>query len=86
MRIRVRLAAEVDRLELAVDGPCELRDAGGAMLVSEPSRLGPQALSRVAEAHGLRFLDHTWPLDVVELVPALDGTLRLKLPGMNVFG
>jgi len=86
VRIRVRLAAEVDRLELAVDGPCEWRDIGGAVLVSEPSRLEPQLLSRVTEADGLRFLDRTWPLDAVELVPALDGTLRLKLPGMNSFG
>ncbi len=86
VRIRVRLAAEVDRLELAVDGPCELRDAGGAVLVSESGRLEPQALSRAAGSRGFRFREQTWPLDAVELVPAADGTLRLKLPGMNAFG
>lgn len=81
--IRVRLAADLDAIELAVEGPCELRDLSGALLVSELNRLEPQPLMRGGRTRGFQFLGQLWPYEAVEIVPAQDGTLQLKLPGMD---
>jgi stage II sporulation protein D len=83
LRIRVRLATEVDAFELAVEGPCELRDSGGAVFASELNRLRPAALSRAVGTRGFEWIGQIWPYDVIEIVPAQDGALRLKLPGVD---
>lgn len=85
VRIRVRLAADVEWFELAIDGPCEMRDAFGAAVAVEaplsPRRITGEILRPPVTPASAPGADG--PL--LEVRPRKDGDLRLRLPGMETF-
>ncbi len=86
--IRVRLATEIDAFEIAVDGPCELRDARGTVLSSIPERLPPRTLTRdILRPPGFDDLQKAGvaPPAGLDVVPSRDGSLRIRLPGAGAF-